>query len=209
MMWRQLLPAALWSALAGSALATCPTADDLAKTGIWIALQDDGANHYSLRPDGQIREVQVFNDGSGFYLDAHYGVFVTRDGSLSNGRVNREPNSHFSYDQPTGSLPSPAAPGAWHGVISIVDAESGKESSEIYTVAYGPESTLSIGPCSYRSRLVTAASVYDNGEKAVGEMHYLLDLGFSFYMSNGETVGSPNNIYTPVRISTTDPRVPE
>ena len=162
MMTRTLLCAVPLIAAFSTANAACPQRSDLAN-GIYVTFTDESVSAFRSRADGTVSE--WIHDGSdtALALDVIQGVHIVREYDVKNGTPDLSSERTYTYDGPF-MAPEDGASQSLNVVISVSPKDlqedpDAKPSNEVYTVRYGPVSTLQIGSCSYSSQIV--ALVYE------------------------------------------------
>ncbi|MEM7057060.1 MAG: hypothetical protein AAF557_05680 [Pseudomonadota bacterium] len=189
------LIAALLAACATVAYAACPVPADL-DSGIKIEDRAGGVGYYKRRPNGLIREDYDIEEEEGYWVESVLGVYLTRDGNLKFGEEEPATESRFNHAVPLDQLPVPAEGVTWNGEVTL--SRQGKpDEIERKTMSVGPETTLTIGKCTYKSFLVTMITDFADGTDLVGQMHYMPEMGFSFYSGYGSRKDWLTDYYVP------------
>ena len=179
----------------GAAHAACPVAADL-ENGVKIVDRNDGVGIYQRLSNGLIYEAYDIDTPDGYWVESALGVYLTRDGNLKNGDKVPASESTFTFPVPVDQLPAPTDGMKWEGDVKVSKAGQPDEVERKF-VSAGPETTLSMGACTYKARVVTIITDFADGTNLVGQMHYLPELGFSFYSAYGTREDWLTDYYVP------------
>ncbi|OWU85230.1 hypothetical protein ATO6_09380 [Oceanicola sp. 22II-s10i] len=172
-------------ALSSAAQADCPTAADAA-TGITLHQQwgqmdlfqviSPELTAYSYRDGGNVTTLVLMARGV-YVLERVY-----TNSSTAPSRVS------FAFDMTPDDMPVPEAGLTWE-VKAIASGQEGATWPETHVYAFGEETEIGIGPCTYRAIPFTLTAKYEDEADWQEASYYLPDLGFGFITNSPDGEG--------------------
>lgn len=200
-----LAPALLMAA--GAALAECPATMSDTADGVYVSFPDFYVR-YDRLADGSVLEQEVYQeDGTGFRVHSVSGAFVTTSWSTRYGAIVTGTTETTEYAVGLENLPTLFPGQTWQG-STVRQHDDGTTNVETVAVTVDPESTVTIGACSYQGWPMQVTTTGRDGGVFVDELTYLPTLGFAIYHGGADTTESftPD---MPTAISTNPPMVTE
>ena len=157
----------------------CPTAADVAKTGVLITFEDEVSEVHQEISAGQIQIDYMSPDYQGQSLYAH-SVYALSFATIEDGHIVPGSVWVFSYVAGNDTLPIPEPGGSWESQSAYrID---GSIETEIVQHTWGESTSIQIGDCTYDAvpvRIDFDGDFYDHTE----EMLFMPDLGTAILLA--------------------------
>jgi hypothetical protein len=191
---------------AGSAaLADCPTSMADTGDGVFVSFQDFYVR-YDRQADGSVIEQEVYlEDGGGFRVHSISGAFVLQSWDTRHGALVGNTSEVTTYAVGVDNLPTLFPGQTWQG-STVRRHDDGTTNVETIDVLMQPETTMTLGACSYASWPIRVTTTGEDGGAYVDRLTYLPSLGFAIY-HGGADAGESFVPDIPVAISTEPPMV--
>lgn len=189
----------------GAALADCPESMGDTADGVFVSFSDFYVR-YDRMADGSVLEQEVYyDDGSGFRVHSLSGAFVLRSWETHFGAIVRNSSEVTTYAVGVENLPTLVPGRDWQG-STVRQHDDGTTNVETVDVSVAPETSVTIGTCTYRSWPLEVRTTGDDGGVFVDRLTYLPSLGFAIY-HGGADMNEAFSPDMPIAISTEPPMV--
>lgn len=193
--------------IGSAALADCPQSMADTGDGVFVSF-DNFYVRYDRLADGSVLEQEVYlEDGGGFRVHSISGAFVLQSWDTSHGAIVNNSSEVTSYAVGVENLPTLFPGLTWQG-STVRRHDDGTVNVETVDVLMEPESTITLGACSYPSWPIRVTTTGEDGGAFVDRLTYLPSLGFAIY-HGGADAGELFVADTPLAISTEPPTVDE
>ncbi|MDQ2095214.1 hypothetical protein [Rhodalgimonas zhirmunskyi] len=164
-------------ALAG----TCPTRDDLDRSGIHFDVADGAYEVFRTHTDGILSSLYFEGeDAAPLRVLLAQGIYLLETADMDTRTGTPDPASRVTYAFPMAApkMPLPTPGGAFS--VSAAVMENGDIRREDQTYTFGPETQIIFGPCTYKA--IEIKITYP-GEDSSDTLTYLPDLGLAYLSS--------------------------
>lgn len=164
----------------GSAVAACPTTDDLGR-GIRLISTMGEVETFTRVDDHHVAAIWLANagDAQGVLTVLMRGVYLLSTGDTTRGIPVSSSVTHFGYPVAAAETPVPTPGETWTVTVQIDPGKSTETEQHTYT--FGASTTDAIGECTYD--MVPIHLDYGDFYEV---LNYLPDAGFAYYAEYGE-----------------------